>query len=117
MYKKHTYLCFSKSLGMVFSIVENVPTSRESIFMLSRGSQRPYRKKTKNKSNVFYIFLLKNDPSLLSPYGGLYVTYNSAIAGCAKGLRWKKALRIQAEAGAAHLVKLLNEIIKNLNYK
>ena len=36
-----------KVLRMRFSIVENVPTSRGIIFKISRGSQRPYRAKSK----------------------------------------------------------------------
>ena len=45
-----------KVLRMRFSIVENTPTPRESIFTLSRGSQLPYNKKSKNI--IFYIYIL-----------------------------------------------------------
>ena len=59
-----------KVIRMRFSIVENVPMSDDIIFKISRGSQRPYGAKSK-KSDYLPIFVLL-DPSLLSPYGGLY---------------------------------------------
>ena len=37
---------FSNILGMALPGVENVPTSLETIFKLSRGPQLPYTKKT-----------------------------------------------------------------------
>ena len=57
--------------------VENVPAPRESIFTLSRGSQRPYTKNIKNfdtniKNRFPRIFILFN-PSLLSADAGLYI--------------------------------------------
>ena len=58
---------------MRFSIVENVAMSDDIIFKISRGSQRPYGAKSK-KSDYLPIFVLL-DPSLLSPYGGLYGIY------------------------------------------
>ncbi len=45
-------------LRMRFSIVENVPTSWESIFTLSRGAQLPYMKK--NQKIDFIINYLVN---------------------------------------------------------
>ena len=43
-----------KVLRMRLSIVENTPTSDDIIFKISRGSQRPYRAKSK-KSDYLYI--------------------------------------------------------------
>ena len=47
-----------KFLRMRFSVLENVPTSDDIIFKLSRGSQRPYG--AKSKQSDFYIFFLLN---------------------------------------------------------
>ena len=41
---------------MQFSIVENVPTSRDSIFTLSPASQLPYTKKIQ-KVSIFTNFI------------------------------------------------------------
>ena len=56
--------------------VENVPTPRESILTLSRGSQLPY---TKNIKNIFfvvniYIFLAYSTPAELRFAGHLIKT-------------------------------------------
>ena len=51
-------LDFSKMLGMGLPIVENTPTSLETIFKLSRGPQRPYTKKS--KISFFYLILYIN---------------------------------------------------------
>ena len=56
---------------MRFSIVENVAMPDDIFFKISRGSQRPYGAESK-KSNYLFICVLL-DPSLLSPYGGLYI--------------------------------------------
>ena len=47
-----------KGVPMGLPGVENVPTPRESIFTLSRGSQLPYTKK-KSENYINYQILLK----------------------------------------------------------
>ena len=39
-------MMFQKILEMAFPGVENVPTSQETVFKLSRGPQRPYSEKS-----------------------------------------------------------------------
>ena len=46
-------------LEMILPGVENVPTSQETVFKLSRGSQRPYTEKSKKKEIYIYIYILK----------------------------------------------------------
>ena len=57
---------------------QNVPTPRESILALSRGSQLPYA--NKNVAIISRIFLLL-DPSLLSADAGLYISADPAQQG------------------------------------
>ena len=55
---------------MKFSIVENVPTSRDSILMLSPPSQLPYTEKSMRKNNLTCLLILykKCDFTIGSPY-------------------------------------------------
>ena len=79
-----------KVLRMKFSIVENVPTPRESIFTLSRASQLPYSEQNKTYQGerryffiytIFLYFHLKGPPIELSTGRPMYFALITAIMG------------------------------------
>ena len=57
---------FSKILGMALPGVENIPTSLEIIFKLSRGPQRPYIKKSEKYRKLIKLIIYSLFP-LFSP--------------------------------------------------
>jgi len=59
-------------VGMALSIVENVGAPRESILGYL-GAPNSHIGKHLNNYIFVYRFTFKLDPSLLSPYGGLYI--------------------------------------------
>ena len=64
--KKEIYknIDFSKILGMALPGGQNVPTPRESILALSRGSQLPYMKKKAYITYITYISIYRQAPDI-----------------------------------------------------